>query len=45
MTVLQNARVVTMDDAGTEHERGWLQIEDGPISAVGSGEPPEPGES
>ena len=33
-----------MDDAGTEHERGWLRIEDGLISAVGAGEPPEPGD-
>jgi cytosine/adenosine deaminase-related metal-dependent hydrolase len=42
--ILANARVVTMDDAGTEHERGWLRIEDGRIAAVGAGEPPEPGE-
>jgi len=43
MTVLSNAWIVTMDDAGTELERGWLQLEDGVVTAVGGGEPPEPG--
>src|SRR4051794_36654574 len=33
-----------MDDAGTEHVRGWLRIEDGLIAALGAGDPPEPGE-
>jgi cytosine/adenosine deaminase-related metal-dependent hydrolase len=42
--ILHNAYVVTMDDEGTEHGRGWVQIEDDLITAVGSGEPPEPGE-
>jgi cytosine/adenosine deaminase-related metal-dependent hydrolase len=41
--IFANAWVVTMDDAGTEHERGWLRIEDGHIAEVGAGEPPEPG--
>jgi cytosine/adenosine deaminase-related metal-dependent hydrolase len=44
MTVLANAHVVTMDDAGTELERGWIRIEDGFVAELGSGEPPEPGE-
>src|SRR6476659_358530 len=44
MTVLANAHVVTMDDAGTELGRGWIRIEDGFVSELGSGEPPEPGE-
>jgi cytosine/adenosine deaminase-related metal-dependent hydrolase len=33
--------VVTMDDQGTELERGWIRVEDGLVAAVGSGEPPE----
>ena len=36
-----NGWIVTMDDAGTEHESGWVSIDDGVISAVGNGEPPE----
>src|SRR3989440_7344005 len=44
MTVLGNAHVVTMDDAGTELDSGWLRIEDGFVAEVGSGEPPEPGD-
>jgi cytosine/adenosine deaminase-related metal-dependent hydrolase len=42
--ILANARIVTMDDAGTEHERGWLRIEDGRVAELGAGEPPEAGE-
>jgi cytosine/adenosine deaminase-related metal-dependent hydrolase len=42
--ILKNAYVVTMDGAGTEHESGWIQVEDGRVGAVGGGEPPEPGE-
>jgi len=38
--ILANAWVVTMDDAGTEHERGWIRLEDGLVAEVGSGEPP-----
>src|SRR2546421_4789146 len=44
MTVLGNAHVVTMDDAGTELDCGWIRIEDGFVAEVGSGEPPEPGD-
>ena len=32
---------MTCDDAGTEHESGWLLVEDGVIAAVGSGDEPE----
>src|SRR5205814_9402133 len=42
--VLRNAYVVVMDEAGTEHESGWIQVEDGLVTAVGGGEPPGPGE-
>jgi cytosine/adenosine deaminase-related metal-dependent hydrolase len=35
-----NAWIVTMDDAGTEHERGWLRVEDGLIAEVGTGDAP-----
>jgi len=44
VTVLANAHVVTMDDAGTEHAAGWIRIENGFVAEVGSGEPPETGE-
>jgi len=30
-----------MDDAGTEHEDGWVLVEDGEIADVGGGSPPE----
>jgi cytosine/adenosine deaminase-related metal-dependent hydrolase len=43
--ILQNAYVVVMDDAGTEHEQGWIAFEDGLVTAVGGGDPPEPGEN
>jgi cytosine/adenosine deaminase-related metal-dependent hydrolase len=33
--------IVTCDDAGTEHESGWLLVEDGVIAALGSGDEPE----
>jgi cytosine/adenosine deaminase-related metal-dependent hydrolase len=39
--LLTDAWVVTMDDAGTEHERGWILVEDGVVAAVGPGDPPE----
>ena len=29
-----------MDDAGTEHEHGWIRIEDGLVAETGAGEPP-----
>jgi cytosine/adenosine deaminase-related metal-dependent hydrolase len=41
--IYANAHVVTMDDDGTEIADGWLQVEDGFVSAVGTGKPP-PGE-
>ena len=41
MTVLGNAHVVTMDDAGSELAAGWIRIEDGFITEVGSGEAPD----
>jgi cytosine/adenosine deaminase-related metal-dependent hydrolase len=42
VTVLANAHVVTMDDAGRELDSGWIRIEDGFVAEVGSGEQPEP---
>jgi cytosine/adenosine deaminase-related metal-dependent hydrolase len=36
--ILANAWVVTCDDAGTEHERGWIRIEDGLIAEIGAGD-------
>ena len=38
--LLANARVVTMDEAGTELD-GWVRIDDGFVSEVGAGTPPE----
>ena len=35
--IYRNAWVVTMDDAGTEHEHGWLEVEDGLITELGAG--------
>jgi cytosine/adenosine deaminase-related metal-dependent hydrolase len=35
-----NAYVVTMDDAGTEHDGGWILVRDGFVEAVGDGERP-----
>jgi cytosine/adenosine deaminase-related metal-dependent hydrolase len=40
-TLYTGGYVVTMDDAGTEHEDGWLLERDGVIEAVGGGAPPE----
>jgi cytosine/adenosine deaminase-related metal-dependent hydrolase len=42
--ILANAWVVTMDDARTEHEHGWIRIEDGLIAEVGSGAAPDDAE-
>ncbi len=42
--IYSNAWIVTMDDAQTEHERGWLRVADGAIAEVGAGEPPEAGD-
>jgi cytosine/adenosine deaminase-related metal-dependent hydrolase len=39
--VLGNCRLLTMDDAGTEHARGWLRVEDGRIAELGPGDAPE----
>lgn len=39
-TLYANGFVVTMDDADTEHESGWLLVDGATIAAVGSG--PEP---
>jgi cytosine/adenosine deaminase-related metal-dependent hydrolase len=39
-TLYRNATVVTMDDAGTEHDGGWLLVRDGLVEAVGGGAPP-----
>ena len=39
--LLRNGWIVTMDDAGTEHEAGWVLIDDGLVSAVGGSDPPE----
>jgi cytosine/adenosine deaminase-related metal-dependent hydrolase len=40
--LLHGAYVVTMDDAGTEHEDGWVLIgEGGVIDGLGAGRPPE----
>jgi cytosine/adenosine deaminase-related metal-dependent hydrolase len=40
-TLLVNAHVVTMDDAGTEHAGGWILFGDGVILDVGGGERPD----
>jgi cytosine/adenosine deaminase-related metal-dependent hydrolase len=38
---LGNAWLVTMDDAGTEHQRGWIRIDDdGLVAEVGAGDAP-----
>jgi len=39
--LLANAHVVVMDDAGTEHESGWVLVEDGVVAATGGGAEPE----
>jgi cytosine/adenosine deaminase-related metal-dependent hydrolase len=36
-----NAHVVVMDAAGTEHESGWVLVEDGRLTAAGGGAEPE----
>jgi cytosine/adenosine deaminase-related metal-dependent hydrolase len=42
--ILSNCWLVACDDAGTEHEHGWLRIEDGLVAELGAGDPPEAGE-
>jgi cytosine/adenosine deaminase-related metal-dependent hydrolase len=39
--LLANAYVVVMDDAGTEHPRGWVLTDDGFVVETGGGEEPE----
>ena len=39
--ILGNAWIVTCDDAGTEHERGWIRIEDGLVAEIEGGSAPE----
>jgi cytosine/adenosine deaminase-related metal-dependent hydrolase len=39
--LLTNAHVVTMDDAGTEYEGGWVLIADGLVQDAGAGPKPE----
>ena len=39
--MLTNAHVVTMDDAGTEYEGGWILVEDGLVKDAGAGAKPE----
>ncbi|MHA3979347.1 amidohydrolase family protein [Halovulum sp. GXIMD14794] len=41
MTVLANARILTMDGQLTEIERGWIALDGDRISALGAGDPPE----
>jgi cytosine/adenosine deaminase-related metal-dependent hydrolase len=40
VTTYGNAWIVTMDDTGTEHEQGWLRVEDGSIAEVQGGAAP-----
>jgi cytosine/adenosine deaminase-related metal-dependent hydrolase len=40
-TLFANAHVVTMDDAGTELERGWILAEDGVVQQIGGPDPPQ----
>jgi 8-oxoguanine deaminase len=42
--ILRNAWIVTMDDAATEYEHGFVRIEDGLIAEVGAGDPRGPAE-
>jgi 8-oxoguanine deaminase len=40
-TLLTNAHVVTMDDAGTEYEGGWVLVDDGVVKDAGRGGRPD----
>jgi cytosine/adenosine deaminase-related metal-dependent hydrolase len=40
-TLYENAYVVTMDGAGSEHERGWILERDGFVADVGGGPAPD----
>jgi cytosine/adenosine deaminase-related metal-dependent hydrolase len=39
-TLFTNAWLVVMDDAGTEHQSGWMLVDDGLVQATGNGAPP-----
>jgi cytosine/adenosine deaminase-related metal-dependent hydrolase len=39
-TLFTNAYIVAMDDAGTEHDSGWLLVDDGALAQVGAGTKP-----
>ncbi|HEY7017903.1 MAG TPA: 8-oxoguanine deaminase [Gaiellaceae bacterium] len=41
MKLFADAYVVVMDDAGTEHENGWVLVDDGRIVEAGGGAEPE----
>ncbi len=41
MTLLTNARILTMDAGLTEYAPGWIRIEGSRIAALGDGPPPE----
>jgi cytosine/adenosine deaminase-related metal-dependent hydrolase len=40
-TLLTNAHVVTMDDAGTEYEGGWILVDGGLVKDAGAGAKPD----
>jgi cytosine/adenosine deaminase-related metal-dependent hydrolase len=40
-SLLADLHLLTLDDAGTELDRGWVLIEDGLVAAVGEGPEPE----
>ena len=40
-TLYRNGWIVTMDDASSEHESGWILVDGSTIAAVGSGPEPE----
>jgi cytosine/adenosine deaminase-related metal-dependent hydrolase len=44
-TLYRNGVIVTMDDAGNEHDGGWLLVEGESIAAVGAGPEPDAGET
>ncbi len=39
--LFRNAYVVVMDDAGTEHEDGWVLVDDSVVTATGGGAEPK----
>ena len=41
MKLFANAYVVVMDEDGTEHDHGWVLVEDGVVAATGGGAEPE----